>query len=393
MPDEGLVVILTALNLEYAAVRDRLTDLTLHRHRTGTRFEVGRFAGGAGRAALALTGKGTHPAAVLAERAIAEFAPVAVLFVGVAGALRPSLPLGDVVVATHVYAYHGGTSEDGGLRVRPRVWETAHAADQLARHVDRVGDWRHQLPPGVAPGVRFGPIAAGEIVQNSAVSAEAEWIRTHYSDALAIEMEAAGVAQAGHLNQAPVVIVRGLSDRADGTKQATDAEHWQPRAARHAAAFATALAQALIQDAPATPHPTAGNAIAGSPTAGDAPAGTWNYATGDGIVAVQAGQIYGDIHLSAGAARPSAEAPSNVPARLTNLRARLHQVRQSGQLDDLTATAAEHELDAATAALAVPDWGTVLLSLRRLSGLAADAPDLAAPVTALIALVKNHGLG
>ena len=110
----GLVVILTALDLEYRAVRDKLTDLRLHRHPAGTRFEVGRLAHSKCRVALALVGKGNHPAAVLAERAIAEFAPVAVLFVGVAGALWPGVALGDVVIATHVYAYHGGTSESDG---------------------------------------------------------------------------------------------------------------------------------------------------------------------------------------------------------------------------------------------------------------------------------------
>jgi 8-oxo-dGTP diphosphatase len=281
---DGLVVILTALTLEYDAVRVRLTDPHLHRHPAGTRFEVGGLGNGPGRVALALVGKGNQPAAVLTERAIAEFAPVAVLFVGVAGALRQSLALGDVVVATHVYAYHGGTSEDGGLRARPRVWEAPHATDQLARHVDRTGDWRRDLPPGADPRVHFGPVAAGEIVQDSAVSREAGWIREHYNDALAIEMESAGVAQAGHLNQAPVVIVRGLSDHADGTKRTTDHDAWKPRAAAHAAAFATALARDLISDAASVER-------------APAPDTTVNIATGNAQVGIQAGHIHGDVHL------------------------------------------------------------------------------------------------
>lgn len=70
-----MVVILTALNLEYEAVRDRLTDLRVHRHAAGTRFEVGCIDQSNCRVALALVGKGNHPAAVLAERAMAEFSP------------------------------------------------------------------------------------------------------------------------------------------------------------------------------------------------------------------------------------------------------------------------------------------------------------------------------
>lgn len=55
-------------------------------------------------------------------------------------------------------------------------------------------------------------------------------------------MEAAGVAQAAHLNDSlPVVVVRGISDRADGGKVAADGAGWQPRAVINAAAFAVAL--------------------------------------------------------------------------------------------------------------------------------------------------------
>jgi hypothetical protein len=44
--------------------------------------------------------------------------------VGVAGALRPSIELGDVVVASQVHAYHGGTAEDDSLRARKLIEET-----------------------------------------------------------------------------------------------------------------------------------------------------------------------------------------------------------------------------------------------------------------------------
>jgi 8-oxo-dGTP diphosphatase len=198
------IVFLTALNLEYSAVRQRLVDVQVRRHPQGTRFEVGRLTGTATRAAVALVGKGNQPAAVLAERAIAEFSPRAVVFVGVAGALCSSLALGDVVVATHVYAYHGGTSEDDGLKARPRVWESSHEAEQLARSVALADAWAGPgVTDGKGPRVHFGPIAAGEVVQDSAVSDQARWMRQHYNDAMAIDMEAAGVAQAGHRQTRP----------------------------------------------------------------------------------------------------------------------------------------------------------------------------------------------
>lgn len=246
---EDRVVILTALNLEYEAVQQRLTDLHVYRHPQGTRFETGVIHGTKCRVALGLTGKGTAPAAVLSERAIQAFSPLAVLFVGVAGALWDGTPLGDVVMATHIYAYHGGTSADDGLKARPRAWEAAHRILQLASHISRSNDWAGQVPSGGrAAKVHFGPIAAGEVVHTSRISYEARWIREHYNDALAIEMESAGVAQACHLSSVPVAVIRGISDMADGTKSSSGDGTWQPRAAANAAAFAIRLAEELITE-------------------------------------------------------------------------------------------------------------------------------------------------
>jgi 8-oxo-dGTP diphosphatase len=255
--NDKTIVILTAMNLEYKAVQARLSGTTVETHK-GTRFEVGQLGDSRVRVALALAGKGNQPAAVITERAVSQYSPVAVVFVGVAGALQPHLALGDVVVANPVYAYHGATSEDDGITARPRTWELSHRAHQIAAHVERDVDWADQLPAGNEPRVHFGPVAAGEISLYSGVSDVRLWLREHYNDALAVEMEAAGVAQAGHLNDGlPAIMVRGISDYADATRSATDNEGWQPRAVANAAAFAAALAEALAKelDSPSAPGP------------------------------------------------------------------------------------------------------------------------------------------
>jgi 8-oxo-dGTP diphosphatase len=293
--NETTIVILTAMNVEYSAVRAYLSGIAVHVHPMGTRFEVGHLSGCC-RVALALTGKGNQSAAVITERAAAEFDPAAVIFVGVAGALQPHLGLGDVIVATHVYAYHGATSQDNGDAARPRTWELPHRAHQIAAHLDRAGDWARQLPGGSPlPRVHFGPVAAGEIAHYSAVSGARQWLREHYSDAVAVEMEAAGVAQAGHLNEGlPTIMVRGISDCADESKPASDAAGWQPRAAANAAAFATGLAAVLAAELDASRRPSS-RPGAGSTGQG----GATNIATGNARVGVQ-GQsvtIHGGIQL------------------------------------------------------------------------------------------------
>jgi nucleoside phosphorylase len=257
------VLVLTALDLEYQAVSAHLTGLRRHPHPAGTLFETGYLPGGETEIVLALTGAGNTGAAVLAERAMSTFGPQALLFVGVAGALSGGIKLGDVVVATRVYAYHGGKETDGGVLTRPRAWDAPHELEQRAHHIARAGSWARFLPgtpPGHLPEVHFKPIAAGEIVLASRASPTAERLRNTYNDAAAIEMEGAGVTQASQFNRSlPTLIVRGISDRADGGKKALDEAGWQPRAAAHAAAFALALAAELgAHDAGASDPAAAG---------------------------------------------------------------------------------------------------------------------------------------
>ncbi|MFF3394246.1 purine phosphorylase [Streptomyces sp. NPDC002669] len=377
---KGPVVILTALNLEYQSVRQRLADLLVHRHERGTRFEVGTVRGTSCRVALGLTNKGNHSAAVIAERAIQEFSPVAVLFVGVAGALWDATRLGDVVMASHVYAYHGGTSEDDGLKARPRVWEAPHGISQLASHLARLNDWADPTPGHEdGPQVRFGAIAAGEIVQNSRISAEAKWIRQHYNDALAIEMEAAGVAQAGHLSGAPVAIVRGISDRADGTKNSSEDRNWQPRAAANAAAFAIRLAVELEQEEAAMPQ----DDRARSTDRFDRHVSNTAHNSTVGIMAVSV--TGSSVHMNTAS---KASGPTDLITELNGFRDQLGWHRTEGVLDEDSYREALTDLDSAlrSAGERTPESSKrTVMTLKRLRGLVAECPALVAMLAPMVA--------
>lgn len=371
------IVVLTALDVEYQAVRARMTALRAHRHPAGTRYEVGLLPDGESRAALGLVGVGNQSAAALTERAIAEFSPAALLFVGVAGALWDHVALGDVVVANRVYAYHGATSQEDGLKARPRSWEMAHEAEQLAHRLVRDGGWTRALPPdATVPMAYIGPIAAGEVVQDSAVSEQARWIRDVYNDALAVEMEGAGVAQAGHVNRSlPVVVVRGISDRANGSKATTDGAGWQSRAARNAAAFASALAELLVRELPRAASARATTGQDGGQM-GDT---TTNIARDNARVTIQAGRIVGPVVI--GHEPQSADLASG----LLELRELLRRARAVGELDERTYAAAVEELDAASDPR---QPAAVIVSLMRLRGLLMEVPDLAAKVNTLLVTAR-----
>lgn len=292
-----MIVVLTALAVEQEAVLAHLVGVREHRHAQGTLFDVGTIAGHPDRSvALGVTGQGTMAAATLTERAIAEFSPAAVLFVGVAGGLREWLEIGDVVVGTKVYAYHGGKSTDTEFLTRPRSWEISHGLEQIARRVQRARVWHEPLvPPGEAqvqtPEVYFEAIAAGDVVLDSRTSPVADSLHRNYNDAVAVEMEGAGFALAGHLaGQVATATVRGISDRADGSKSVTDRRGGQRLAARNAAAFAVALAAGV--------HDDSGNG--GSTRKPAPPVRNRNIAQAGSTVGQQNGVNTGAFHMNLG---------------------------------------------------------------------------------------------
>ncbi|MDX3641977.1 5'-methylthioadenosine/S-adenosylhomocysteine nucleosidase [Streptomyces sp. MB09-02B] len=248
------LVVLTALPLEYKAVR-RLLEGLERVDQAGTVFERGRLAGTPWTVYLAATGPGNDSAAVITERAINFVRPQAVFFVGIAGSLKSDVSRGDVVVALEVYAYHGGKESPEGFKGRPRSWETSHPLQQVAMYVHSVDDWRGVLPEAErhTAKVHFKPIAAGDLLLDApAESPSRVHLDRNYNDAVAVEMEGAGFANAASKAGIPFLLVRGISDLANGTKQSTDGAGTQETAAQHAAVF---LAEVIAQYKPANAGP------------------------------------------------------------------------------------------------------------------------------------------
>ncbi|QNP69132.1 hypothetical protein IAG44_06535 [Streptomyces roseirectus] len=310
--DDGpTAVVLTASDLEFDAVESLLAGDRASRARDGigTLYRLGWLDGTPWRIALAEIGTGNGGAAVVATHAVERFRPRLVMFVGVAGGLKEGVAVGDVVVATKVYGVHGGKDTGGGFHARPESWQLSHEVRQTAAAAHR--RWRRV--PG-APPVHFKPVAAGEVVlegegaahQGSAhqESAYRERLRRTYEDAVALETESAGMAQAAHMHRGwPALTVRGITDRTDRGRET---------AARNAAAFALEVVRELRDDEEETDAPEVVEVPAEAPRGWRAGAvvevGGMEFLLEDGLVGQgEEGEYWGRALLAVPASRRRAD--------------------------------------------------------------------------------------
>jgi nucleoside phosphorylase len=268
-------VILTALPIEYIAVRSHITNPLEETHAQGTIYERGTFVAEnqAWEIGIVEIGAGNASAAFEAERAIAHFRPNIVLFVGVAGGIK-DVKLGDVVASTKIYAYESGKSEEI-FKPRPEIALPAYGLEQRARAEARKNDWLQRIATTEPlPKVFVAPIAAGEKVIASTKSETYKFLLLRYSDAVAVEMEGFGFLKAVRANQSvSAIVIRGISDLIN-QKSKSDQAGYQEIASRNASAFAFQIIAKLppMQETDPEPKPifnVNGDYVAGDKLMGD----------------------------------------------------------------------------------------------------------------------------
>lgn len=200
-----------------------------HRMIAGRRFHVGSMHGQP--IVLVLSGIGKVAAATTAALLIHEFDARALVFTGVAGGLGEGVSVGDIVVATQTLQHDMDASPifpryEVPLTGRSR-FETdpllsatlAASARRCMSAADTVIGVDHLASFGItSPCVHQGLIVSGDRFVSTA--AESRALVASLSDALAVEMEGAAVAQVCADFARPFAMLRTISDRADDVAHA-----------------------------------------------------------------------------------------------------------------------------------------------------------------------------
>ncbi len=206
------VGIIGALNYEVNLLIERM-DSVRQNIRAGVSYHSGMLNGKS--VVVAVSGVGKVNAALCTQIMISEFAVTHIINSGVAGALKDYLEPGDVVVSTDLAQHDVDVSEGGGYALGqiPGMKTAFFKADQalagLAVKLLKDSEAKHKI--------YSDRIVSGDVfVANAAKKAD---ILNEF-EAAATEMEGAAIAHVCHLNAIPFVVIRAISDRADGSADA-----------------------------------------------------------------------------------------------------------------------------------------------------------------------------
>jgi adenosylhomocysteine nucleosidase len=203
----GTIGVIGAMQEEIALLQNEMTGRRTETH-AGIDFHVGEFRGR--RTVLCKSGVGKVNAAVCTQVLIDRFGADAVLFTGVAGALDPALDIGDIVVSRSCVQHDVDVTPLG----YPRGVIPYQDVSDFPSHPDLI-----RLAEQAGERVFPGRCRTGKVLSGDQFIADRETVKRLHEElgGTCTEMEGASVAQVCCMNGIPHVIIRSMSDKADGS--------------------------------------------------------------------------------------------------------------------------------------------------------------------------------
>lgn len=207
-PSEGVprIALIGAMQEELSAVLALMPDASCETV-AGRQFWQGHLNGHA--VVAVLSGIGKVAAAITATVLIEKFQVHRILFTGVAGGLAAHVKVGDVVVGTELLQHDMNASPLFPPYEVPLLGRSRFQTDDVMTQC---------LLESAALALPHAQVHAGLIISGDqfvSSASESRRLQSNLTDALAVEMEGAALAQVCHAYGIPLAVVRTLSDRAD----------------------------------------------------------------------------------------------------------------------------------------------------------------------------------
>ncbi len=162
----------------------------------------------------------------------------AVINTGIAGSLKAQVDIGDIVLSTDTLQHDVEANAFGYPAGQiPRMDTLAFKADS------ELLQCAEECCSEVNPDIKTfrGRVLSGD--QFIADNEKKEWLVTTF-DGFCTEMEGAAIGQAAYLNGIPFLVVRAISDKADGSAS-MDYPEFEAKAISHTVALIKAMVKAL----------------------------------------------------------------------------------------------------------------------------------------------------
>ncbi len=215
--------IIGAMEVEVANLKKAMKNETIVR-KASVEFYAGEIEGR--EVVVARSGVGKVNAAVCAQIMIDLWQVDVLLNTGIAGSLSAQIDIGDIVLSTDVLHHDMDAVGFGYPRGQiPQMQEFSFPADAGLRSL------AEEVCCRVNPDIHVyqGRIVSGDqFVSDQQVKDDI----AHTFGGFAVEMEGAAIGQTAYVNGIPFLVIRAISDKADGSAQ-MDYPAFEAKAAEH----------------------------------------------------------------------------------------------------------------------------------------------------------------
>lgn len=231
----NLVAIMGAMEEEVAAFVGQM-ELEREEEWHGFKFNLGKLWGQ--EVVVVRAGIGKVMTALVAQHLIETYQPNQIIFTGVAGALNPEYKIGDVVVAQDLIQHDLDARAFGYERGQiPRTeYREFRAETKLVKKSLQAELEKGQL--------HLGRILSGDQFISQSQRSEFEYLRAELKGD-AVEMEGAALGQVCAINQVPFIVIRTISDQANGAAP-QDYTQFMPQVAANSLAVVRAVIKVVV---------------------------------------------------------------------------------------------------------------------------------------------------